>query len=294
MMGGAHPSPSRPITLLIYNDFWIPVPSSNSDGLLLVTRDRAILTSADVVAFHLPTLGAACLPPKPSDQTWVGCWMESEVNYPHLRDPTLLSRFDITVSHRRDADVRTPYFGPCFKQLITTPVRPKTGGVVYLQSNDADRCGRRSYVGRLMLRMKVDSYGRSLNNKSLLSDQGRKTKLELIAQYKFTLAFENSIATDYVTEKFYDALAVGSVPLYRGAPNMRDLAPAGDCYIDANDFDTPEELASYVNHLLATPLEYETYLAWRQRGLSPAFSAALDEACRDPWSRVLELVRRRW
>ena len=31
---------------------------------------------------------------------------------------------------------------------------------------------------------------------------------------------ENSLAEDYVTEKVYDALAAGCLPIYYGAPNI--------------------------------------------------------------------------
>lgn len=43
---------------------------------------------------------------------------------------------------------------------------------------------------------------------------------------------ENSIATDYVTEKLYDAFVAGCVPVYYGAPNIEDLLPDPDSIID--------------------------------------------------------------
>lgn len=39
-----------------------------------------------------------------------------------------------------------------------------------------------------------------------------KSKLDIIAPYKFVMAFENSVARDYVTEKIFGGLAVGTVP----------------------------------------------------------------------------------
>ena len=60
---------------------------------------------------------------------------------------------------------------------------------------------------------------------ALEADKGSATKLETIKAYKFTLALENAIAEDYVTEKVYDPLIASSVPVYLGAPNIDDFAP---------------------------------------------------------------------
>lgn len=45
--------------------------------------------------------------------------------------------------------------------------------------------------------------------------------LRLVAQYKFTLAFENAIGDDYITEKLWRPLIVGSVPVYLGSPSIK-------------------------------------------------------------------------
>jgi Glycosyltransferase family 10 (fucosyltransferase) C-term len=92
-----------------------------------------------------------------------------------------------------------------------------------------------------------------------------------MARYKFTLAFENSISADYVTEKFFDALIAGSVPVYRGAPNVGKFAPAQHCYIDVSLFPGPRELAEYLRHLDKSPAEYAAYLEWKTRPLDPKF-----------------------
>ena len=47
------------------------------------------------------------------------------------------------------------------------------------------------------------------------------TFLRLVSRYKFTLAFENAIADDYITEKLWRPLKLGSVPVYFGSPSVR-------------------------------------------------------------------------
>lgn len=41
------------------------------------------------------------------------------------------------------------------------------------------------------------------------------------ARYKFTMAMENYACNDYVTEKLWRPLRLGSIPIVFGAPNVR-------------------------------------------------------------------------
>ncbi|HEY1778563.1 MAG TPA: glycosyltransferase family 10 [Solirubrobacteraceae bacterium] len=54
---------------------------------------------------------------------------------------------------------------------------------------------------------------------------------------------------DYVSDKLFDVWVAGSVPVYLGATNVAEFAPARNSYIDASSFDSPAELAAYLNHL---------------------------------------------
>lgn len=44
--------------------------------------------------------------------------------------------------------------------------------------------------------------------------------LALVAKYKFTIAIENAICDDYITEKLWRPLIAGSVPIYLGSPSI--------------------------------------------------------------------------
>lgn len=44
---------------------------------------------------------------------------------------------------------------------------------------------------------------------------------KLAAKYKFTLAMENAICDDYVTEKLWRPLRLGSVPIVFGSPKVK-------------------------------------------------------------------------
>ena len=107
--------------------------------------------------------------------------------------------------------------------------------VVFFASNYNERSGRTRYVVELMRYLDVHSYGKCLRNNQLPAERdNRQGKLDTMATYKFTLAFENAIANDYVTEKFFEPLAAGSVPVYLGAPNIEEYAPGENCFINAS------------------------------------------------------------
>jgi hypothetical protein len=222
--------------------------------------------------------------------------MESDAVYPALADPAFMRHFEITMTYRRDASVWCPYFDGVTAADLLRPPQPKTAAApaVLLQSSPYNLSGRVQYAAELMKRVKVHSYGAVLRNQPWpAGDTGRDAKLRLIGQHKFTLAFENSIAVDYVTEKLYDALIAGSVPVYLGAPNVRDLAPADGCFIDAADFAGPDALAAYLNQLAADDAAYARFLDWKTRGLSPRFLSLVAEVRRHPFQRLCALLAER-
>ncbi len=74
-------------------------------------------------------------------------------------------------------------------------------------------------------------------------------KLAVLKNYRFCYAFENYLNNDgYITEKIFDPLMVGSVPIYLGATNIADYIPAG-CFIDAREFNTYSKLHSYIESM---------------------------------------------
>lgn len=287
---GALPVGGRALnTILLWNDDWAmagPDRPLGVDGWALV-RDRWRAPLADAIVFHIPTLDPVMLPAgRRPGQRWVAWSMESVASDPRLADPAFMAPFDLEMSYRRDADVWAPYLPPPGE--LMSPAGPKTepAPAVYLASNANDRSGRHAYVAELMRHMAVDSYGACHRNRTLAHDDGRQAKLATIARYRFTLAFENSIARDYVTEKFYDALIAGSVPVVLGAPNVGEFAPAHPSYVDVNDFPSPAGLASFLVELAGDEPRYARYLAWKSGGFRPAFRDMLASVEADPWTRL--------
>lgn len=74
------------------------------------------------------------------------------------------------------------------------------------------------------------------------------SKLETLAQYKFALCFENMSMPGYVTEKIFDCLAVGTVPLYLGASDIADYVPR-ECFVDMRSLASYAEAYAYISQL---------------------------------------------
>ena len=203
-----------------------------------------------------------------------------------------MRQFDVIVTYRQDADIWAPYFGPWILRELARPPRPKTerAPAVYFASNPRDRSGRTAYVRELMRFLRVDSFGACLRNRRLGQDMGRATRLATIARYRFTLAFENSITRDYVTEKFFDPLIAGSVPVYLGAPNVAVFAPGEHCYIDVADFAGPRHLAEYLASLGRQEAHYQAYLRWKHQPLRPGFLAMVERQRHRPLCRLCMLL----
>jgi len=144
--------------------------------------------------------------------------------------------------------------------------------IVYVQRDCYTPSDRERYVQELMKHIKIDSYGPCRNNKKMPPEIDGFVKLhspefyEFLAQYKFHIAFENAICNDYMTEKLFRPIEVGSVPIYMGSPLARDWMPNERTAIFVNNYQDPEELADYIKFLDSNDWEYLTYLEYKEEG----------------------------
>lgn len=206
---------------------------------------------------------------------------ESHVYYPAGADPLILGAFDITVgSDRAHHDRFTLSFFPDWDAMLrpvsladklAQPAFPRRSNITLIQSNCNARSGRDAFLRELLKLVPVDSFGKCHNNR----DPGeygmdragwaasQLNKHDLARGYKFVLAFENSIAYDYVTEKALDAWEAGAVPVYRGAPNIADYLPGDHSLVEVEDGMTPAELAARLRYLDSNDTAYMEYHAWR-------------------------------
>ena len=106
--------------------------------------------------------------------------------------------------------------------------------------------------------------------------------------YRFSVCYENvRDEPGYVTEKIFDSLRCGCVPIYWGASNIYDYVDAG-AFIDRRRFKNDLELDSYLSNI--TEREYEDFQnAIRAYLLSPRFTRFLPHAYADTIINTLKL-----
>lgn len=288
---------SLPLILVYTSMFGKPMDVSEFGPGAEVTFDRARLAEADAVLFHIPDAGEIGDARKYPGQCWVAWSMESRANYPLLASPGFMRHFDIVMSYERQADIWTPYL-PRERswrdaKQTAVPDRTEAAAAVLFQSSGVDRSGRERLVAELARHIPIDSYGNFMRNRRIEGpDLGVQTKRATISRYRFCLAFENSIAPDYVTEKLFDAFLAGTVPVYLGAPNVAEFAP-DNSYVDATQFTSPADLADYLRHLVETPEAYAAYLDWRNKPLPERLVELVARAEVAPFPRLVEMVRER-
>ncbi|XP_055007146.1 4-galactosyl-N-acetylglucosaminide 3-alpha-L-fucosyltransferase 9-like [Boleophthalmus pectinirostris] len=223
-----------------------------------LTDNRNMYLAADGVFFHHLDVRDLPIIPRPSFQKWVWFNMESPANT--AVNPKLNHIFNLTCNYRTDSTIQVPYgyvvprssYDPIFK----LPTKDKL--VCWIVSNWKSHFQRIQYYNKLKNYIDINTYGQAFG--SLLSDQAYT---DIISGCKFYLAFENSVAKDYMTEKVFSPLLFGSVPIVLGPPreNYQEQIPE-KAFIHVNDFASPKELAQRLHYLDNHPEEYMDYFKW--------------------------------
>jgi len=172
------------------------------------------------------------------------------------------------------SEIPLPYFSWGEYDIKSKPVRYDEAikGASFIANNCGSMNDRESLVtGIQESGFRVDSLSGCLHNAEPPNGLGMENKNELMRQYLFHLAFENQNEDDYITEKLWGSLQAGTVPVYFGAPNIREHAPAGSIVIAA-DFGTPKALGEYLSRVASDKKLYERYHIWRRKDYPSEFA----------------------
>lgn len=145
-------------------------------------------------------------PIRTENQMWIYMTLESPVHMRGInRKQQWNNAFNWTMSYRQDSDVFTPY-AKLSKRLTlkennyTDIFEQKSKDVAWVVSNCHAHSKRMKYVQMMKKYINVDIFGRC---GKACNSSGDNCIKELSSNYKFYLAFENSLCEDYVTEKAF-------------------------------------------------------------------------------------------
>ena len=220
------------------------------------------------------------VPPRGRGQIIVFLCLESSAHLPHTRTPAFLQRFDITATyhralppspplHRPPAHLWLTYAPPSPSHLLHPPISPslKRRAALWVVSNCAP--ARVNLVQQLQRYIPVDVFGKCSGRPLPVAQSDAvygSNKTALMQEYWLSIAFENAIDVDYVTEKLYQPLIAGSIPVYFGAPNAREYLPDASAAVLGDSFATVDEMGAYLRDLLSSDDELQQRVAWKSKG----------------------------
>ncbi|GFR76653.1 alpha-(1,3)-fucosyltransferase [Elysia marginata] len=291
------PSPPKPTDakLILFSDFpdyyelegrqgpkglahcTIPGPKGQQTRCEL-TVDNRRFQQADAVLFyshgkhHMNDLGFD--PVKRPGSTWTFFAVESPIHSLNtlFNDAAFHNKFNSTMTYRTDSEFWHGYFRTQRRKPPASPeesraeeielrrvFRKKSKMAAVFVSNCGAPSRRDVYVRELQKHIPVDVYG----NCGPLRCQDRKACDEMLNKdYKFYLAFENSLCYDYITEKLLKILSARRVvPVVRGGADYSRLAPKNSV-VDTSKFSSIAHLAAHLKELAADEEKWIQMFQW--------------------------------
>lgn len=122
------------------------------------------------------------------------------------------------------------------------------------------------YVQSLLPHLPIHIYGRCAKN---YQQKRRCFKNDyfcevLLRRYKFVLALENSFCDDYISDKYWNSIYRGNVPIVLGGSNYDETLVIPGSYINIRDFNSAESLSNYIIYLSQNEAEYDEYMRWKE------------------------------
>lgn len=211
---------------------------------------------------------------RPPNQIWIFYCRESPLHDQGIVPPPWLLRttYNWTMTYRSDSTINAAYgaYIPGEPEIAINDTRnwaaKKTKLVAWMASNcNMQGWPRTTFVKTFSQKyLKVDMLG---SCGTLSCPKGERCQ-HILSRYKFYFALENSLCTEYITEKFWrNALLYGSVPIVFGAAreDYERLAPPNS-FIHLSDFDSPEKLRDYLLKLDGNDTLYNQYFEWKKYG----------------------------
>ncbi|KAI8969257.1 hypothetical protein BDF20DRAFT_839194 [Mycotypha africana] len=235
-----------------------------------ITHDRRRAIDSSVIIFHASDVQQGNndeLPPSTATQAWVYHTAEA----PNNKQNGVINLMQYSMTYRLDSDFPWGYFEDPQKligimekpPLVSKDKKRTSAPIAWIVSNCNAQNYRHHYVQELKKWIDIDIYGHCLNNQIYPDNT---TTVELISQYHFYLALENSNCKDYVTEKLLNTYIAGVIPIVDGPSDYGPFIPNDHAIIRLDDFANPRQLATYLKLVLNNDELYDRYLSYKKPG----------------------------
>lgn len=165
-----------------------------------------------------------------------------------MRDSIGGRNFYFPAATRYDEDIVPP---PLNEQLL----RRKFCNFIYSQDTMGEGAIlRKEICQEIMKYQHVDCPGKVLHNIDApelsirTAIDWKKSKIDYLSNYKFTIAVENSNTDGYITEKLIHPLLAGSIPIYWGSEGNVTPFPK-ECMICVSDYPTIDSLIARIKEV---------------------------------------------
>ena len=241
-----------------FSDFWhTPTPDHNPLYRLLSKRfELEISAQPDYLLYS--AFGAAY-----RNYDCVRIFCTAENLRPNFRECDYAFGFDYPITQR---NYRLPNYAwkDGWRAQLERPkdidavMSSKTKFCNFIYSNP--KCKERNaFFEQLAAYKPVESAGRFRNNTGVhLATQ--QDKLDFIAPFKFSIAFENGSYPGYTTEKIHQAMRAHTIPIYWGNPLVA-LEFNPDAFINCHDYHNFAEVIERVAEIDQSDALYRSYLA---------------------------------
>jgi len=139
----------------------------------------------------------------------------------------------------------------------------------FLISNES-AFDRIEFFKKLSKHKKVDCFGWTsfANSDNKMLPRCWLDSPNLFSKYKFVISFENSFENEYITEKLVNTMLGGSIPIYRGAPNVSEYFNT-ESFINFDDYGKSyDKMIKKIIELDSDDKKYEEFLSrpWLKKG----------------------------
>ena len=268
------------------NDLWFPryqmsqlFSSCNQPRCILIDNstdsDAVLISHTFMWSSNKSHFTNFKLPSRPSyKQKWVFVSNEAPISCP-IAEP-YLHLSNVTFTHQRDSHVFWP-FGRLVRHARrrTTPRiangvwESRKNNVVWEVSNCNTSSAREMYVRELSKHIDVSIYGKCGTHKSQCRQNENLIRTgncysQMSANFKFYLAFENSLCKDFVTEKLWRTFQLNMIPIVYGHYTNYKAHLPQNSFINIMDFSSPNHLADHLYEVSRNKTLYELYISWKR------------------------------